>query len=699
MTSSPPYVLTLRENQSIDLTPTQVDINFLYLLSLIGTSSTLPSGLDYQSLILDGSGNPSFSSILYDTTGTPSVDFFVRLLKDVNGLESLDWGAKHLEKQGVTTLDWANRQTFDQFSVESIDWENRTLKFKPGLGTQVSLDWANQQLFDQAPGGELSIDWDSRFLYNLLGLPIVSWEGMGNVFQILTNTVSVGALQYTFPVIQGPTGSVLTELDGTGTLTWSSVSNLLTGTANEIPYFDSNGNLTSDSNFFRDQSLTTGPVTGITEGGFDDLGSEYVTSLYVNGTVSNADGALIGFGSALDAFSTGTGQVAAVGARIDPTSGSASAVMFLGGGPTAYGVLVDENGVHLGPAPAGSPYFLFPGVDGNPGDVIFTDGTGILGFTASGGGGNLPAGIAWNTLIADGSGNPTWSVVLYDLSGVESVWFDSRILTTSGQVALNWDQRELNDTSGLMALSWLFRRTYDVGGLESMDWNTRQLVDASGAESIDWAGRYTFDASGLTSSKFGVRTLVDENNIGSLDWSSSNRSLVDTNANTSLDWDRKQLIKGGTIVGDWDNQILYYPTGVTSVSWGGGALFDSGGTPSVVWNGFRWLLRSDDTLSVDWEISELTDGGVGSINWANRILQETGGHVCLRWNSILQVEIGDVTAVQNNTVFTVSDGRKGYNYSNLQDLANNAAALGAGLVVGDLYYTNVAGDGVVKVVI
>lgn len=35
----------------------------------------------------------------------------------------------------------------------------------------------------------------------------------------------------------------------------------------------------------------------------------------------------------------------------------------------------------------------------------------------------------------------------------------------------------------------------------------------------------------------------------------------------------------------------------------------------------------------------------------------------------------------------------------LQDFANNAAALAGSLVAGDLYYTNVAGDGVVKIVL
>lgn len=40
-----------------------------------------------------------------------------------------------------------------------------------------------------------------------------------------------------------------------------------------------------------------------------------------------------------------------------------------------------------------------------------------------------------------------------------------------------------------------------------------------------------------------------------------------------------------------------------------------------------------------------------------------------------------------------------YNYTNLTNYANNAAAVAGGLLTGSLYYTNVAGDGVLKVVI
>jgi hypothetical protein len=82
-------------------------------------------------------------------------------------------------------------------------------------------------------------------------------------------------------------------------------------------------------------------------------------------------------------------------------------------------------------------------------------------------------------------------------------------------------------------------------------------------------------------------------------------------------------------------------------------------------------------------------------------------HNSLRFDGVLHTfSFGDVDGMHNRTRVVVDDGNLGinlfathFNLSALTNYANNAAAVTGGLNVGDLYYTNVAGDGVVKIVV
>ena len=70
------------------------------------------------------------------------------------------------------------------------------------------------------------------------------------------------------------------------------------------------------------------------------------------------------------------------------------------------------------------------------------------------------------------------------------------------------------------------------------------------------------------------------------------------------------------------------------------------------------------------------------------------------------IQIGDVPGDVSNTYILCDDAIRTVqinalhtSFTALQNFANNAAAILGGLAVGDMYYTNVAGDGVVKVVL
>lgn len=75
-------------------------------------------------------------------------------------------------------------------------------------------------------------------------------------------------------------------------------------------------------------------------------------------------------------------------------------------------------------------------------------------------------------------------------------------------------------------------------------------------------------------------------------------------------------------------------------------------------------------------------------------------------NSVLTIDgagnLSQSTPVTANTILSWSGASFAWvdkNNFTLTEYADNAAAIVGGLVVGDLYYTNVAGDGIVKIVI
>lgn len=119
------------------------------------------------------------------------------------------------------------------------------------------------------------------------------------------------------------------------------------------------------------------------------------------------------------------------------------------------------------------------------------------------------------------------------------------------------------------------------------------------------------------------------------------------------------------------------------------------GDCSSAYGGTRLSVRSSDSHIVGY-----TDGLFQILNVGNT-------DEIFRANiSTHEVFLGDIPGTGNGTRITVQDSLSKIaleapviRMQFLPTYANNAAALGGGLVAGDLYYTNVGGDGILKVVI
>ena len=108
---------------------------------------------------------------LSDYTGTQTIDFNSRLLRDTDGSSvSINWGNRLLtDTNGDTTsVDWENRKLQDSSDVKSVDWASRLLTDSTNT---TSIDWENRTLASST--GNTVIDYSdsaSLFLNTTTGL-------------------------------------------------------------------------------------------------------------------------------------------------------------------------------------------------------------------------------------------------------------------------------------------------------------------------------------------------------------------------------------------------------------------------------------------------------------------------------------------------------------------------------------------------
>lgn len=121
------------------------------------------------------------------------------------------------DSTAVNSINWNTRLLIDTAANTAVDWHNRRLYY--ALGTNLSIYWQDGQLRDNTGSNALSILWGNRELIWPDGsTPAISWATQGEL--------SISGVAYTWPSVQGATGTVLQDSDGAGTLVWANISDV-----------------------------------------------------------------------------------------------------------------------------------------------------------------------------------------------------------------------------------------------------------------------------------------------------------------------------------------------------------------------------------------------------------------------------------------------------------------------------------------
>ena len=725
----------------------------------ISASGSLPAGSNYQTLILDGSGNPGFSYTLFDDNGHDSVLVKKRVLRD-SSTNALDWSSRLLiDASTIHSIDWNNRQLILNNGQTVVDYQN--LQLLGGIG-QIRYDWNANQIHDNNNviaidlnvtnrnlidnGGAVSVDWQARQLKNGAGYVVVDYSGLylqdgSNSISMNWNSRTLWDGSHGFPVmnwgssllldVSGNTSAdwqnrQLKNSNGITNVDWSKPSDISISTTTIITGNTFSFISATVSSFVVGKSLT-GEVNG-----FDNNLSAFASGLGLSTTASNSHSPIGAYLAVIDNASAK--ELSYVGALIDLTTGSASSAMIQGciTGATYSGIVVKEEGIYFGslmgnltqtPTPyfklpnndgssgyimstdgsgnltyKGSLYdvsghisvdwsnrhlvdsgghliiswngnslwivtptitigallYTFPSIQGASGSVLTNDGSGHLSWTSSSGGGSLPSGSNYQSLILDGSGNPSFSYVLYDGSGVTSSEYANRLLKDeNGQIVvdwngniltsgnnnqvLNWGSNILIDNSGNVSVNWNSRQLIYGGGQVVVDWDSLLLKDQSNNLSVNWLNRLLIDGSGNTASvSWNQRQLVDSSNNVTLDW--DNRNLYNIGGVITVDWHFQQLFDGGhNLTIDWGSRHLVDHLAQTSVDWDNKQLI-SGVTPSVFWD-IRVLADNSNNYSIDWDNRRLHDeNGIMLADWNNGYLTDPTENISIDWKSRLLID-------------------------------------------------------------
>lgn len=563
----------------------------------------LPSGSPNQILVLDNSNTPVFTGILKDVAGIDSVDPFNRsLYDDAGNTESLNWGTGLLsDASDEPSENWFNRILFDHFGKTASNWDKRQL-----------FDQNNIQVFD----------WQNRRLIDSSNTIIFDWNTAGQL-HLLTGSVSINLVPYHFPNSQ--TSGVLTN-DGSGNLSWTaSGGGSITGSPSQVLYFDQSGNVTSDSNFRRQLENST----TIRDSGSDNLGGTTNLSFQISSSASNN-----GLANQMIIINDTTTQLGLDGIQCDPDTGSVSSILVQGNQNTQIfnGFIVDETGCHFGLIDTNpvvpTAYFTLPPVDGLSGDVIFTNGSGILSFTSSP---KLPIGTPQYVLYTDPMGNPGWESTLNDSTGIISLDFFNRLLkyASSGNISIDYESAILNDSSGNPSILYNGRSTYDINGVIAIDWNlgARFLYDNTGTASIDYGSRLMFDQNNFNSIAWNARVLTDSGGTeSSLNW--TDRNLLSSTASPVLNWNDTVTIGGiqnGTTLAVKQNGDFKFTDAMSS-----GNTLDVSGSSATFDGGEGFQVLYTDIPSGDFGLIEVGNDPV---------------------NGTASVAIGSIGATANYMVF------------------------------------------------
>ena len=424
----------------------------------------------------------------------------------------------------------------------------------------------------------------------------LTWAELDDNFLFLEGLIATSS-------VAGPTGP-------------QGASGSISGTPSEVPYFDSTGHLTSDTLFTRTSAQS--------------ILAYQVFPNVVTGLVVPSGGGGGETGSQIIIVNTSTGDSAQVGAHYPGSGSGFESVLLRKESGLVSGYLVNQGGVQY-QSPNGSTRFTFPSTDGTNGQVMTTDGSGQLSFAPVSS--SLPSGVDYQTLMLDGSGNPTWSFVFYDVAGLTSSDYGNRVsFDLFNQTSLNWETRQLRDVTSMLSLDWALRQLssttamvldfenlflQDSSATQSVDWNNRLLKGSNGVQTLDWNNKNMSSTDGQGSIQWDARHLIADSNLVSLDW--NNRQLLDTTQLDSLDWQNRNLVdaSGLTISVAWQQRRMFQANGNISMDWDQLNLNDSTGFESIGFGDRNLWSKSAGTYVLNWDSQHmLTSTGSLILDWA-----------------------------------------------------------------------------------
>jgi hypothetical protein len=143
---------------------------------LIDTSTS--RSIDWENRYLqDSAGTATVDwafTALYGNNATYALNWNDREAYDSAEVIAISWDARRLiDSSGVIVMRWDQRLTYDTVNSQSIDWNNRQLKFDNGT-SDYTVDWNEGILQDTAANA--SIDWQNRQLKNSSGNEVLNWN-------------------------------------------------------------------------------------------------------------------------------------------------------------------------------------------------------------------------------------------------------------------------------------------------------------------------------------------------------------------------------------------------------------------------------------------------------------------------------------------------------------------------------------------
>ena len=335
-----------------------------------------------------------------------------------------------------------------------------------------------------------------RFIGEMVGGPLYA------------NNVTLNGLVY--PVTDGAAGTVIVT-DGSGTLSFGSPTPVAGGSSTEVQYNNA-GLLDGDPSFTFNGSTVEVPELNVN--------SEY--------TFPTTDGTA---GQALTTNGTGTLMFSSVGGGVsfplvaNPT-GSAGAPAYSFGADTNTGmsaavadtlVLSTAGLPRLSLSPTGVPTingaYTLPNADGTVGQVLTTNGSGTVSFSA-------PAGITY-PLTANPVGSaaaPAYSFSGDTNTGMSAAVADTLVLSTGGSPRLSLSP------SGVPTINGAYT-------LPNADGSSNQVLQTNGSGTVSFATLATVAPGAPTNS-------IQFNNAGSfggdanLTFNSTTDTLTQTNHNS-----------------------------------------------------------------------------------------------------------------------------------------------------------------------